>query len=241
MTTVGDVMTRQVAIIAPDASVREAARRMDELDVGALPVCDGARVIGILTDRDITVRSTAAGQPPDVTRVDEVMTEHVRLCHEGDDVAEVLERMGRDQIRRMPVLDAQDRLVGIVALGDFSADGIEGAGEALRRISSPSEPDLTGTLSRRRAAPQGVLADHAPRGVRRSNDEIRRDVCALLAADPLDDTEVDVSVSDGEVTLGGTVASYDEKRQAEALVTRAAGVVTIVNNLRLRKSRARPA
>lgn len=240
VTTVGEVMTRNVAIIAPDASIREAARRMDELNIGALPVCDGARLVGILTDRDITVRATAAGHAPDATRVDSVMTEHVRWCTEDEAVDSVLERMSHDQIRRIPVVDASRNLVGIVSLGDFAADGVRGSGEALRRISDPAEPDLSGTLSQRRAEPHGVIGDHAPHTPDRDNDVIRDDVCRRLADDGIDDSEIDVEVTDGEVTLGGTVVSFDAKSQAETMTRRVAGVRGVINNLRIRKSRSRP-
>ena len=150
---VSEVMTRDVEVISPDASLREAARKMDDLNVGVLPVCDGQRLVGILTDRDITVRATSIGESPDVTRVDEVMTGEVWWCHEDDDVEEVAHRMGEKQIRRMPVIDHNRMLVGIVALGDLATDHAPGTQEALRRISEPSRPDWSGTLSSRRAEP----------------------------------------------------------------------------------------
>lgn len=233
--TVADVMTRTVAVIAPDASTREAARRMDELNVGALPVCDGGRLVGILTDRDIAVRSTAAGHPPDATRVDAVMTEHVRFCHPEDSAGDALALMSRHQIRRVPVVDQDEHVVGIVSLGDFSADRIPGAGEALERISTPSEPDLTGTLSQRRAEPAGVLAEHEPREPSRPNDEIQEEVTRVLADAAVDDSEIDVSATDGALTLDGTVQSFEEKTEVERLGSHVRGVVTVVNNLRIRK------
>ncbi len=150
---ISEVMTREVEVISPDASLREAARKMDDLNVGVLPVCDGQRLVGILTDRDITVRSTSIGESPDVTRVDEVMTDEIWWCHEDDDAQDVAHRMGEKQIRRMPVIDHNRMLVGIVALGDLATDHIPGAQEALRDISEPSEPDWSGTLSSRRAEP----------------------------------------------------------------------------------------
>lgn len=150
---VSEVMTREVEVISPDASLREAARKMDDLNVGVLPVCDGQRLVGILTDRDITVRATAIGESPDVTRVDEVMTDEVWWCYDSDDVEDVAHRMGEKQIRRMPVVDQNKMLVGIVALGDLATDRVPGTEEALRQISEPSEPDFSGTLSSRRAEP----------------------------------------------------------------------------------------
>src|SRR5690606_41459614 len=110
---VSEVMTREVEVISPDASLREAARKMDDLNVGVLPVCDGQRLVGMITDRDITVRATSIGESPDVTRVDEVMSEEVWWCYEDEDVEDVARRMGEKQIRRMPVIDHDHMLVEI--------------------------------------------------------------------------------------------------------------------------------
>ena len=141
---VSEVMTRQVRVVGPERSVREAARLMDQLNVGVLPVCDGERLLGIITDRDITVRATAAGLDPDKVLVREIMTEDVRWCFEDEAVEDVAQMMGDVQIRRIPVVDRSKRLVGIVALGDLATDRADGTDEALRRISEPSEPDRTG-------------------------------------------------------------------------------------------------
>ncbi|HEY8565179.1 MAG TPA: CBS domain-containing protein [Beijerinckiaceae bacterium] len=148
---IAEVMTRDVRVIAPERTIRDAARLMDELNVGVIPVCEGDRLVGLVTDRDITVRATAAGLAPDAVRVREVMTSELRWCHEDDDAGEVLRHMSEAQIRRMPVVDQERRLIGIVSLGDLSADRADGAEEALRRISTPSEPDRSGTPSTRRA------------------------------------------------------------------------------------------
>ncbi|HEX2555913.1 MAG TPA: CBS domain-containing protein [Microvirga sp.] len=167
---IADVMTRNVRVIQPDRTVREAARLMDELNVGALPVCDGRRLIGMVTDRDITVRSTAAGLAPDQSYVREVMTEDVAWCHETDDVDEVVEEMSRLQVRRIPVVDGSKRLVGIVALGDLATDSHEDAARALTRISTPSEPD-------RDAAPSAARADRTRGGGRaRLTEDERREL-----------------------------------------------------------------
>ena len=136
-----EVMTRDVVTVRPDAMVREAARIMDELNVGALPVCDGRRLVGMLTDRDIVVRSTADGMRPDATPVQAVMTEEVCWCFEDDPVEKVEQAMAERQIRRMPVVDRDKTLVGMIALGDLATDRAPGTEEALRRISEPSEPD----------------------------------------------------------------------------------------------------
>jgi CBS domain-containing protein len=144
----GEVMTRDVVTVRPDAMIREAAQMMDELNVGALPVCDGRRLVGIITDRDIVVRSTADGMRPDATPVNAVMTDEVCWCFEDDAVEKIEETMARRQIRRMPVVDRDKRLVGMITLGDLATDRAPGAGDVLRRISEPSEPNRSGRSSR---------------------------------------------------------------------------------------------
>jgi CBS domain-containing protein len=148
---IAEVMTRDVRVIDPDRSVKDAARIMDDMNVGVLPVCDGRRLVGMITDRDIAVRSTATGVPPDRHRVHEVMSTSLQWCFEDDEAEDVLRHMSERQIRRMPVVDEERRLVGIVALGDFATDNAPGTEEALRRISSPSEPDRSGTPTTSRA------------------------------------------------------------------------------------------
>lgn len=148
---VADLMTREVRVISPERSIREAARLMDDLNVGVLPVCDGRRLVGMVTDRDITVRATAAGLPPDDTQVREVMSHDVRWCFADASAEDVARTMSEMQIRRLPVVDRERRLVGIVALGDLAADRAPGADEALRRISTPAAPDRSATPSRARA------------------------------------------------------------------------------------------
>lgn len=140
----GEFMTRDVVTVRPDATVREAARLMDDLNVGVLPVCDGRRLVGIVTDRDITVRATADGMRPDATPVHMVMTDDVCWCFEDDSIEEIEREMARHQIRRLPVVDARKRLVGILTLGDLAADRARGTEETLRSISSPAEPDRDG-------------------------------------------------------------------------------------------------
>lgn len=141
MQRVADVMTRGVEVISPQATLQAAAQLMDDLNVGALPVCENRRLVGMITDRDITVRATATGLSPNETPVSEVMTEHTRWCKEHQTTDEVLQQMSDVQIRRLPVLNDQDELVGIVSLGDLATKEPEGVQELLRDISSPSEPD----------------------------------------------------------------------------------------------------
>ena len=148
MQTIQDVMTRDVQCISPEDSVRKAAQMMDEFNIGSIPVVDGDKLVGMITDRDITVRSTAAGQAPESTRVGDVMSTDVRTCNATQSVEEVLAEMGNVQIRRVPVVDqASHSLVGIVSLGDMATKQSEGIEQALEEISSPSEPDRTGKVS----------------------------------------------------------------------------------------------
>ncbi|MGG7604298.1 CBS domain-containing protein [Massilia sp. BKSP1R2A-1] len=146
MQTIREVMTPDVRTISPQETVQRAAQLMDELNVGAIPVCDGARLVGMITDRDITVRSVAAGQSPDQTFVGDVMSTDVRTCYSNQDLDEVLDKMGDVQIRRVPVIDEQSKqLVGIVSLGDIATRTHGAAEGALDEISSPSEPDRSAT------------------------------------------------------------------------------------------------
>lgn len=140
MKTIADLMTRNVQVIGPDEPIQRAAQLMDELNVGALPVCDGDLLLGMITDRDITVRATAAGLLPTQTRVADAMSDQVHWCDEGDQASEVLQRMGESQIRRVPVLNKRMVLVGIVSLGDLATRGNADVETALRDISEPSEP-----------------------------------------------------------------------------------------------------
>jgi CBS domain-containing protein len=132
-----DVMTRNPRTIGPDETVLQVARLMKELDVGAIPVVTGRALVGMVTDRDIAVRTVAEGRPPDQTRVSEVMTGQVHSCYEDEDVASVLDKMGDLQVRRIPVLDRAEQLVGIVSLGDIAQRRTGDVEEALQDISKP--------------------------------------------------------------------------------------------------------
>ena len=162
----GDVMTHDVVTIRPDAMIREAARTMSDLNIGALPVCDGRRLVGMITDRDIVVRATADGMRPDATPVHVAMTADVCCCFEDDPVERIGEEMARRQIRRMPVVDQDKHLVGMIALGDLATDRAPGAGDALRRISEPSEPDRSQRPSRQGEAdaPWPAYGEGSPAG-----------------------------------------------------------------------------
>lgn len=139
---VSEVMTRNAECIEPEASLKKAAERMKALDVGSLPVCDHDRLVGVLTDRDITIRCVADGRDPRADHVRDAMTPQVYYCFEDNDVTEAAELMRDKQVRRLPVLDHDKRMVGIVALGDLAVEtGAEQlAGHALEGISEPSSP-----------------------------------------------------------------------------------------------------
>jgi CBS domain-containing protein len=134
---VGEVMTRDVRLIEPTSSIQEAARMMAEIDTGIMPVREGDRLVGMITDRDITVRAVAQGRGPD-TPVREAMTADVKYCCEDDDTNDVARNMADIQVRRLPVLTRDKRLVGIISLGDLAmSDGSGSAGEAVAGISQP--------------------------------------------------------------------------------------------------------
>jgi CBS domain-containing protein len=133
-------MTRDAECISPDATVQEVAQRMKELDVGAMPICKDDRLAGMVTDRDIILRCVAEGHDPRADHASDVMTPKVIYCFEDQDVAEAAELMHDKQIRRLPVLNRDKRLVGIVSLGDLAVEtGDEQlAGHALEGISEPA-------------------------------------------------------------------------------------------------------
>ena len=137
MKTIAEVMTPDVEVLRPEETLRDAARAMADLDVGSLPVCDGRKLLGMITDRDITVRAVAEGKSAD-TPVSEVMTDDVVWCTDTDSVDEVLQQMSDAQVRRIPVVDSEHQLVGIVALGDIALEEDDDVDETLRDISMPS-------------------------------------------------------------------------------------------------------
>ena len=137
---IAEVMTRDVRTIGPDRSVRDAARIMDEMNVGVLPVCDGRRLLGMLTDRDIAIRAVAQGRGPD-TKVREAMTPEVRYCFEDEDLDAVVRNMGENKVRRLSVLGRDERLVGIVSLGDVALYGDSDQTDAVAAaVSEPGGP-----------------------------------------------------------------------------------------------------
>jgi CBS domain-containing protein len=134
---INQVMSRDVRVVPPSATLQHAAEQMRSLDVGAMPICDGKKLIGMITDRDIAVRAVADGKDPKTTKVSDVMSAEVVWCFDDDDVTDVARVMGERQIRRIPVVDHDKKLVGIVALKDVAehadedtkAETLEGVSE----------------------------------------------------------------------------------------------------------------
>jgi CBS domain-containing protein len=134
---VGKVMCTDVQIIHPDETLRRAATLMKEIDAGVLPVAENDKLCGMVTDRDIAVRGVAEGKGPDA-KVRQVMTPEVRYCYEDEDVAHVSENMAELQVRRLPVMSRDKRLVGIITLADLATEGsLPKTARALHGISQP--------------------------------------------------------------------------------------------------------
>ncbi len=139
MTTVTDVMTRNVRTMTPSDTVAAAAKAMRELDVGVIPVCEGDKLLGMVTDRDIVLRAVAEGLNGG-TPLSTVMSTNIHTARETDDLDTVLADMASRQIRRLPVLDGSQRLAGIISIGDIAVKGQdeEDVGQSLADISSPA-------------------------------------------------------------------------------------------------------
>lgn len=134
-----DVMTSHVSMVKPETAVSEIAVKMRDEDIGSVPVTDGDKLIGIVTDRDIVTRGLA--QSPDMSRVKakDVMSPKILYCMEDESVTEVLENMREEQVRRLPVVNREKRLVGVVSLGDLSKAETQHAGDALAGISKTAQ------------------------------------------------------------------------------------------------------
>ena len=136
MTQVAEVMSRGVRTMSPSDTMQRAAKAMDEFDVGVVPVCDGGRLVGVVTDRDITVRGVAYGYSAESTKLDEVMTKDPLWCFDDDPLEQAMETMRDEQIRRLPVVDRDRRLVGILSMGDVATTaGTADVAETLACIS----------------------------------------------------------------------------------------------------------
>jgi CBS domain-containing protein len=136
---VQEVMTRPAEIIDPNTTIRDVARKMRADNIGALPVGENDRLIGMVTDRDIVVRAVAEERAPGNTTVREVMSERVYFCLEDDDLEKAAKVMARHQVRRLPVLNRDKRLVGVVALADLARNEIDAAETALEGVSEPTD------------------------------------------------------------------------------------------------------
>ena len=134
---VSEAMTREVRVATPGQSIRDVAKIMAEIDAGAMPVGENDKLVGMITDRDIAIRGIGMGRGPEA-RVGDVMTADVKYCYDDQDLDEVSANMGEIQVRRLPVLNRNKQLVGIIALGDIALmQGGNGTGAALSRISRP--------------------------------------------------------------------------------------------------------
>lgn len=140
---VNEVMTRSVDLVDPNMRIKDAAVRMRDDNIGALPVGENDRLVGMVTDRDIAVRAVAANRSPGKTAVRDVMSEKIFYCFDDNDLTEAARLMAKHQVHRLPVLNRDKRLVGIVALADLARVSDEAAKEAVRGISEPT------SLSRR--------------------------------------------------------------------------------------------
>ena len=145
---ISEIMTSDPELIDPNASIREAAQRMKDEDIGALPVGENDRLIGMVTDRDIAMRGVAEDRLPSSTSVRDVMSEKIFYCFEDQDVEDAARCMAENQVRRLPILNRDKRLTGIVSLADIAQTGEECEKTALEGVSEPSsearrEPVLT--------------------------------------------------------------------------------------------------
>ena len=148
MQKVSDIMSRNARTVMPGESIQRAAELMRDEDVGALPVVDGQRLVGMVTDRDITMRAVAEDRLPSSTSVRDVMSEKIYYCFEDDDIEDAAQCMAENQVRRLPILNRDKRLTGIVSLADIAQSGEECEKRALEGVSEPSsearrEPALT--------------------------------------------------------------------------------------------------
>lgn len=133
---VKECMTRDVRVISPDDTIERAAQIMDQIDAGVLPVGERDRLIGMITDRDIAIRGIAQGAGPDA-RVRDVMSQEVKYCYDEEETEDVLDNMAEIQVRRLPVVNQDKRLVGIVSIGDLAKEEARESGEALSDIARP--------------------------------------------------------------------------------------------------------
>lgn len=137
MMKVCDAMSRDVQVASPTQTIRDAARMMAEIDAGVLPVGEDDRLVGVITDRDIAIRAVAEGKAP-TTKVREVMSNEVLYCYDDQDLEEVAQNMAQVKVRRMPVVNREKRLVGIISMADLArCEDADTTGHAVSTISQP--------------------------------------------------------------------------------------------------------
>jgi len=176
---VADVMSREVKLVSPDDNVRQVAQIMREADTGILPVAEGDRLVGMLTDRDVAVRLVAEGRDPRQTKVRDVMTADVRYVFEDEDLEHVAENMAEQQVRRLPVMNRQKRLVGVVSLGDMAKGRRSSlAGRALSGVARQGgqHTGASSSSSGRSDVDQGNL----PKDVPASDRDRQREIAARV-------------------------------------------------------------
>lgn len=132
---VSKVMTREVKLASPEDTLQHAAQMMDDIDCGILPVAEDDRLVGMLTDRDITVRAVAQGKAPDQCHVRDVMSHDIKYIYEDESLEDAARNMSQLKVRRLPVLNRDKRLVGIVSLGDLAVKDTKSAAGALKNVS----------------------------------------------------------------------------------------------------------
>ena len=134
---VSEAMTREVRVANPGQSIREVAKIMAEIDAGAMPVGDNDRLVGMITDRDIAIRAVALGKGPDTPVRDVMSTEQVLFCYEDEELDHVAKNMSEQQVRRLPVVNRDKRLVGIVSLGNLAQREGRAANKAVKGVTKP--------------------------------------------------------------------------------------------------------
>ena len=145
MQSISEIMTRDVTVISPDSNLQQAAQMMRDEDIGAIPVCNGRKLVGMITDRDIVIRALAEGKSPTDMKISDAMTDKVLWCFEDQTAGEVLQQMGDQQIRRIPVVSRDMELCGIVALADLATRLDVDTDSTLEDISAPTPPDRPST------------------------------------------------------------------------------------------------
>jgi CBS domain-containing protein len=140
---VSEAMTREVRVANPGQSIREVAKIMDEINAGSMPVGDNDRLVGMITDRDIAIRAVALGKGPDTPVRDVMTTEQVLYCYEDEELDHVAKNMSQQQVRRLPVVNREKRLVGIVSFGDVAQKETRAASKAAKGVTKPGGQHAT--------------------------------------------------------------------------------------------------